>query len=146
MNNLDDKEILEDEAEKGGLVVVEDNEGSADPVAAETVRKNYMEEAMDFARKGFFEIELSKPLRSGAKTFKKLEFDLSKLTAQDMMDCEEQWARQFGRTVQSAPNTVAFRMIVAARALKIPVDDLIRGLTMKESIAVSNCVVSFLMS
>lgn len=109
-------------------------------------RKNYTDKILEAARKGEFELPLSKPLISGTKTFETLNLDLNKLTAQDTVECEEQWAAQYGRTAQSASYSATYRMIVASRALEIPVEDLIRGLTLKDGMAVSNCVISFLIA
>lgn len=108
------------------------------------MKKKQLEEMVAFIRKGVFDIELSKPLKSGEKTFDKLHLDLTQLTAQDMLECEEQWVAQFGRTSTVASHSAAFHLIVASRALGIPVEDLIAGLTMRESVGVSNTVVSFL--
>lgn len=105
-----------------------------------------LKEAFEEARTGKFKLPLKKPLKSGDKTFEALEFDLSEMTGQDMIDCEKQWAVQYGRTSQVASQSASFQMIVVSRAIGIPVEDLIAGITIKESIATCNCVVSFLIS
>lgn len=105
-----------------------------------------MEQMREEARQGIFKLPLVKPIRSGTKEIQVLDFDLSKLTGEDMIECETQWAMQYGRTAQVAAQTASFQLIVAARAAGVPVQDLIKGLTLKESIAVCNCVVSFLIS
>lgn len=105
-----------------------------------------MKAAMEEARIGKFTLPLKKPLKSGGKTFEKLEFDLSEMSGQDMLDCEAQWAKQYGRTAQVAAQTASFQMILVSRAIGIPVEDLIEGTTIKESVAICNCVVSFLIS
>ncbi|MGL5513410.1 MAG: hypothetical protein ACRDBM_09310 [Sporomusa sp.] len=99
---------------------------------------------MEEARKGVFTLPLSKPLKSGEKEYTDLNIDLSALTAQDMLNCEAQWTAQYGRSSQIPSHSAAFQLIVAARALNIPVEDLVNHLTMKESIALCNIVVSFL--
>lgn len=110
------------------------------------MRDDVIKEVLEEARTGVFKIPLKKAIMSGNKEIKTLEIDLSKLTGQDMIECEQQWAQQYGRTSQSASQTASFQMIVASRTIGIPVQDLIAGTTLKESIAICNCVVSFLIS
>lgn len=109
-------------------------------------KKTMVEKFKELAQEGIFEIPLAKPLASGEKEFSVLNLDLGSLTAQDMIECEEQWAMQYGRTAQAASYSAAFHLIIAARALKIPVEDLIGGITLKESVMISNCVVGFLVA
>lgn len=105
-----------------------------------------MQSVIEEAQKGKFSLPLSKPLQSGGKTYPELKLDLSALTAKDMLECEAQWVAQYGRTSHSPSHSAAFQLIVAAKALEIPVEDLIGSLTMKESVALCNIVVSFLIS
>ena len=108
--------------------------------------KSYLVTVLEEAQKGMATLPLTKTLKSGEKEYKELNVDLSKLTAKDMLECEAQWVMQYGRSCHSPSQSAAFQLIVAARALNIPVDDLISQLTMKESVALCNIVVSFLVS
>ena len=108
--------------------------------------KDYLKTIIEEAQKGKAELPLTKPLKSGDKEYTVLNVDLSNLTAKDMLECEAQWAMQFGRVCQVPSHSAAFQLIIAARALNIPVDDLINQLSIKESTGLCNIVVSFLVS
>lgn len=108
--------------------------------------KSFIKKILEEAQQGKAILPLSKPIKSGDKEYSALDLDLSTLTTQDMLECEAQWVMQYGRSAQAPSHSAAFQLIVASRALKIPVDDLIRQLTFKESIALCNVVISFLVS
>ena len=108
--------------------------------------KSYLAAVLEEMRKGKVELPLAKPLKSGDKEYSVLNIDLTTLTAKDMLECENQWVVQYGRSCHAPSQSAAYQLIVAAKALNIPVDDLINQLTMKESVALCNIVVNFLVS
>lgn len=96
---------------------------------------------------GKIDIELTRPILSGRENIKTLKLDFNKITSRDLIDAEQRCASDFGMMGMQASQSVAYKLIIAAKAGGVLFEDLISdatGLHFKDSYAVGNIVTSFL--
>lgn len=103
----------------------------------------------EFRGNGEIKYPLERPLRSGVKEIKTLRLNFNQLTPMHIIEAETRWSMEFGGGANISPShATSYRLIIASMAAGLPVEDLLNGqtgLTYRDTIGLSNVVLSFLM-